>query len=83
MAFLSNSLDAVIGDGASSQVFVVRDVKAGEVFTRENVRCIRPGYGMAPRHLEEIVGRRAAMDVAAMDLLQARVQRSPPHGLGR
>jgi N-acetylneuraminate synthase len=44
-------------------LFVVRDVAAGEPFTRENVRSIRPGDGLHPRHLEEIVGRRANRDV--------------------
>ena len=44
-------------------LFVVRDVKAGEVFTRENVRCIRPGFGLAPKHLTQVLGRRAAVDL--------------------
>jgi len=44
-------------------LFVVKDVKAGEPFTRENVRAIRPGYGLHTRHLEEILGRRARRDV--------------------
>jgi N-acetylneuraminate synthase len=40
-------------------LFVVKDMKAGEVFTEENVRSIRPGYGLHPRYLDEIIGRRA------------------------
>jgi N-acetylneuraminate synthase len=44
-------------------LFVVADVKAGEVLTRSNVRSIRPGSGMAPKHLESILGRRAACDI--------------------
>jgi len=53
---------------ASSRVFrrslfVVKDVKADEVFTEENVRSIRPGYGLHTRHLEDVLGRRAARDV--------------------
>jgi len=44
-------------------LFVVEDVRAGEPFTPRNVRVIRPGYGLAPRHLEEVLGRRAARDV--------------------
>ncbi|MDD3566443.1 MAG: SAF domain-containing protein, partial [Methanothrix sp.] len=44
-------------------LFVVKDVKAGEIFTEENVRSIRPGYGLHPRHLRQILGSRAAMDV--------------------
>ena len=44
-------------------LFVVRDVRAGESFTEANVRSIRPGHGLHPRHYHEILGRRAAIDV--------------------
>ncbi len=45
-------------------LFVVRPIRAGETFTRENVRSIRPGYGLAPKHLDRILGRRATADLA-------------------
>jgi pseudaminic acid synthase len=45
-------------------LFVVRDVRAGEAFTPENVRSIRPAHGLAPRHLLEVLGRRAARDLS-------------------
>jgi N-acetylneuraminate synthase len=53
---------------ASSRVFrrslfVVQDVKRGEAFTLENVRSIRPGYGLHTRHLSEILGQHAACDI--------------------
>ena len=53
---------------ATSRVFrrslyIVEDVKAGEVFTTQNVRSIRPGYGLHTRHLDEILDKRAAMDI--------------------
>lgn len=41
-------------------LFVVEEVHPGEVFTERNVRSIRPGYGLAPKYLEKILGRRAA-----------------------
>lgn len=44
-------------------LFVVADVAAGEPFTDANVRVIRPGHGLAPRHLAEVLGRRAARPV--------------------
>ena len=40
-------------------IYVVRDVGAGEPFTAENVRIIRPGYGLAPRELPNVLGRKA------------------------
>ncbi|MEZ4711346.1 MAG: pseudaminic acid synthase [Caldilineaceae bacterium] len=44
-------------------LFVVQDVKAGAEFTPENVRSIRPGYGLHTRFLDEVIGRRAARDI--------------------
>jgi pseudaminic acid synthase len=44
-------------------LFVVEDTRAGEVFTERNMRSIRPGGGLPPKHLEEILGRRAARDI--------------------
>ena len=41
-------------------LYVVADVAAGEALSRENVRSIRPGYGLAPRHLGSVLGRHAA-----------------------
>ena len=44
-------------------LFIVQDMQAGETFTAENLRSIRPGYGLAPRHYDEVIGRRAAEDL--------------------
>jgi pseudaminic acid synthase len=44
-------------------LFVVEDVKKGEPFTKQNVRSIRPADGLHPRHLDELLGARAACDI--------------------
>jgi N-acetylneuraminate synthase len=44
-------------------LFAVEDIPAGELLTRENVRAIRPAAGLPPKHLDEILGRRARQDI--------------------
>jgi sialic acid synthase SpsE len=44
-------------------LFVVQEVKAGDMFTEMNVRSIRPGYGLPPKYLSEVLGQRAACDI--------------------
>jgi N-acetylneuraminate synthase len=58
------------GDGEKASLifrrslFVVKDMEEGEEFTEENVRCIRPGVGLHPRHLDGAVGKRAKVSIA-------------------
>lgn len=46
-------------------IYVARDVAAGEVFTRENLRIVRPGDGLAPKHYDILLGRRAGRELKA------------------
>jgi sialic acid synthase SpsE len=41
----------------------VKDVRAGETITGDNVRSIRPGSGMPPKRFEQIIGKRFSKDV--------------------
>jgi sialic acid synthase SpsE len=45
-------------------LFVVEDMSAGQEFSNRNVRSIRPGYGLHPRHISEVLGRRAKCDIS-------------------
>ncbi|MBQ9991319.1 MAG: pseudaminic acid synthase [Lachnospiraceae bacterium] len=49
--------------GGSRSLFVVKDMKAGEAFTAENIRSIRPGDGLHTRHYEEVLGKTAKTDL--------------------
>ena len=47
----------------SRSLFVVKDMRAGEVFTEENIRSIRPGYGLPPKYLKDVLGKRTTQDI--------------------
>lgn len=59
-------------------LFVVKPVAAGEQFTVQNVRAIRPGYGLHTRHLDQVLGRYATMDIAEGTPLQWELIGGPP-----
>jgi pseudaminic acid synthase len=44
-------------------LYVVDNIKKGEVFTAKNIKSIRPGYGLAPVFIDEVLGRRAKGDL--------------------
>ena len=44
-------------------IFAVRDIEEGEVFSDENIRVIRPGYGVAPKYLNILIGRKSSRSI--------------------
>jgi N-acetylneuraminate synthase len=57
-------------------LYVVRDVAEGELFTSSNVKSIRPGYGLSPRHFDDCLGKKASRAISrgtalTFDLIQS------------
>jgi pseudaminic acid synthase len=44
-------------------LFAVKEIKAGEIFSEVNVRSIRPSYGLSPKYLKDILGKKATHDI--------------------
>lgn len=44
-------------------IFCAQDIKKGEKLTEENIRVIRPGYGLAPKYYQQVLGQRALQDI--------------------
>lgn len=53
-------------------IYAICDIAAGETISRENIRIIRPGYGLAPRHYDDLIGRQA----------KAGIERGTPMSFG-
>lgn len=63
-------------------LYVVADVRAGEVLTEASVRSIRPALGLAPKWLDQVLGRRAARDLKRGEPLSAGMIEGGVPGLG-
>lgn len=46
----------------SRSLYVIKDVKAGDIISEENVRSIRPGFGLHPKYLKDVIGKKFAKD---------------------
>ncbi|WP_273426613.1 pseudaminic acid synthase [Marinobacter sp.] len=46
-------------------LYIANNVKAGDILTEENLRIVRPGYGLAPKNIDVLLGRKVNRDLAA------------------
>ncbi len=51
-------------------LYISKDIKEGEIFTENNIKSVRPGYGLHPKYLNEILGRKASKDYKFGDRLE-------------
>jgi len=51
-------------------LYVVQDLEAGDLLTKDNVRAIRPGLGLAPKYMDKVLGRRVSRSVKRGTALQ-------------
>ena len=58
------------GKDFSRSLYVVEDIKAGDVITEKNVRSIRPGFGMHPKFFKEVLGKKVNVDLEKGDALK-------------
>jgi N-acetylneuraminate synthase len=68
LALGSATYDELGSEGAAAghrrSLYVAAPVRAGEALTALNIRSVRPGFGLAPKHLSDVLGRRASRDLA-------------------
>ena len=48
-------------------LFITQDIKAGELLTAEHVRSVRPGHGMSPKYLDQVIGKRISYNMQKDD----------------
>lgn len=53
------------GKAFARSLYVAEDIKAGEVITKNNIRSVRPGYGMHPKYFAEVVGKKAKRSISS------------------
>ncbi len=60
----------VSGRDFCRSLYIAQDVKAGDIITEENVRSVRPGFGLHPKHLNAILGKKFRVDATKGDRMR-------------
>jgi pseudaminic acid synthase len=50
--------------GFRRSLYISADMKKGDILSKENVRCVRPGKGLAPKFFDDVIGRKISQDVS-------------------
>ena len=61
-------------------LYIAADMKAGDELDRNNLRAVRPGFGLPPKFLETLLGQRIARDMSAGTPASWEMLALPPHG---
>ena len=58
------------GKQFARSLYVCKDINIGDVFTEQNIRSVRPGYGLHPKYFKEILGKIAVKNYTIGDRLE-------------
>lgn len=61
--FYPNNFSKIKGREGCRSLYVAEDMKVGDVITERNVKSVRPGYGLHPKYLPELLGKRVKRDI--------------------
>lgn len=63
IVYYPEDIDSIPGRDCSRSLFICEDMKAGDVLNEQNLRSIRPGCGLHPKYLNELLGKRINRDL--------------------
>ncbi|MBN2896306.1 MAG: pseudaminic acid synthase [Campylobacterales bacterium] len=69
----NNDTDAIQGRQFARSLYISRPIRKGEALTLEHIRSIRPGYGLHPKYLHEVLGKKVVMNLQIGDPLSLQM----------